>query len=195
MYCMMCIIHAGARYDSGYSCLPPGGFSDLFISLFCNCVKLSDVFVFQVQCQLHPSASRSKYFLLLSSPTVVLFLFLFLPSSSSSSCLPTQHLQFFSSFVYFRPSLFVFLSSVILLSLLPSFLCFPFSSIFFPSSFFLSFCLSFLPSFSFSSFSIVLLFSFLPAQLFLLFFLPLRSSSLSLPPLSHMRMQCFFVEC
>lgn len=189
MYCMMCIIHAGARYDSGYSCLPPGGFSELFISLFCDCVKLSNVFVFQVQCQLHPSASRSKYFLLLSSPALSPFavvLFLFLPSSS---CLTTELLLFFSSFVSDHPSLFSFFSSVSL-PLLPSslyfFLFLPFSHPLF--SFFLFSHFFLLLLYSSISFSF---FSFLLAQLFLSFFLPIRSSSLPLQPLVHVLIRCF----
>lgn len=126
MYCMMCIIHAGARYDSGYSCLPPSGFSDLFIFYF---VTVSNVFVFQVQCQLHPSASRSKYFSSLPS-------LLSLPISSFLP-FPLEHLRFFSSFLFFSSVIFIFifLSSSVFLSiffLLQSYFCFlstPFCSL------------------------------------------------------------------
>lgn len=59
---MMCIIYAGQDMTQDTAvrleCL----------LLFSNCVKLSAVliyaFVFQVQCQLHPSAPRSKFFFL-----------------------------------------------------------------------------------------------------------------------------------
>lgn len=73
---MMCIIYAGQDMTQDTAvrleCL----------LLFSNCVKLSAVliyaFVFQVQCQLHPSAPRSKLFFFLvpflaivSSPSLV----------------------------------------------------------------------------------------------------------------------------
>lgn len=158
MYCMMCIIHAGARYDSGYSCPPPGGISELFISLFCNCVKLSNVFVFQVQCQLHPSASRSKYFFCCS----LLYPFpLLQPSSSFPHFCLLLHV-FLLNFYCTSP----FLSTSFLLIFLlcdsassPPFLfMFPLPSILSSSS--LSVFLPFhvLPSSPFTSLSIVLLF-------------------------------------